>query len=139
VAPWRLGGATAPGRDLRLDRLGHGVQEILNLACLRPQLVQRTRVIACIVGSPSVAEWALVAKMVAGSAAYLRHGCEKVKEREGVEALRAKVGGQSWGFGSEALHSRERPPGPMDAKRSVSALIASLPVVRLQSHPGRAR
>jgi hypothetical protein len=75
VAPWRRRRPTAPGRDLRLDGLGHGVQEILNLARLRPQLVQRTRVIARVVGSPSVAERALVAKVVAGSAAYLRHGC----------------------------------------------------------------
>jgi hypothetical protein len=92
VTPRRCRTPTACARDSRLDGLGHGVQEILNLARLRPQLVQRTRVIACIVGSSSVAERALVAKVVAGSAAYLRHGCGKVKEKEEVEALRKPSG-----------------------------------------------
>jgi hypothetical protein len=68
--------------DSRLDGVGHGVQEVLNLARLRPQLIQRTRVVPRVISSSSIAEWALVAEMVASGATYLRHGCGKVKERK---------------------------------------------------------
>jgi hypothetical protein len=64
-------------RDSRLKGVGQGVQHVLNFTRLRPQLVERTRVIRAIVGSPSIAEGALVAKMVAGCATNLRHGCSE--------------------------------------------------------------
>jgi hypothetical protein len=60
--------------NVRLDGVGQSVQHILNLARLRPQLVQRTRIIRGVVIPPRIAEWALVAKVVAGGAADLRHG-----------------------------------------------------------------
>jgi hypothetical protein len=62
-------------KDSRLDRIRHGVQHVLYLARLRPQLVQRTRVVPRVIGSPSIAERALIAKVVTGGATYLRHGC----------------------------------------------------------------
>jgi hypothetical protein len=81
LAPVSDGGFVAPFTrsvasegNLRLDGVGQSVQHILNLARLRPQLVQRTRVICRVVIPPRVAERALVAKMVAGGAANLRHG-----------------------------------------------------------------
>jgi len=75
VAPEDRSGRETLGSDSRLDGVGQGVQHVLNLARLRPQLVQRTRVIRAVVGSPSIAERALIAKMVAGCATDLRHGC----------------------------------------------------------------
>jgi hypothetical protein len=68
-------GSTESWRDSRLDGVGQGVQHILNLARLRAQLVERAGVVPGLVAAPSIAERALVAEVVAGGAAYLRHGC----------------------------------------------------------------
>jgi hypothetical protein len=62
------------GNYLRLDGVRNRVQHIFELACLRPQLVQRARVVTCVIAAPSIAEGTLVAQMVASCAAYLRHG-----------------------------------------------------------------
>lgn len=96
-----------PRRDSRLDRVGHCVQEVFNLARLRPQLVQRTWVVPCIISSPSIAERALVAKMVACGSTYLRHGCGgkvegRRKSRRGESGVeRASLG--FWGLRSSSL------------------------------------
>jgi hypothetical protein len=62
------------GAYSRLDGVRDSVQHVLELARLRPQLVQRTRVVPAVIVAPRVAKRALVAQMVASCAAYLRHG-----------------------------------------------------------------
>jgi hypothetical protein len=64
----------------RLDGVGDIVQHVFELARLRPQLVQRTRVVPGIVIAPRVAERALIAQMISCCATYLRHGCGTVVE-----------------------------------------------------------
>lgn len=114
-------------RDSRLDGVGQCVQHVLNLARLRPQLVQRTWVVRCIVISPRIAEWALVAKMVACGSTYLRHGCGgKVKERGKSRRGESGVEWASLGFwGFEALHSCER--GLSRLPRNFNALDLAYP------------
>lgn len=126
VTPW-LQMRNVPRRDSRLDGVGHGVQEVLNLVRLRPQLVQRTWVVPCIISSPSIAEWALVAKMVACGSTYLRHGCGgKVKERGRLGRGGCGFERASLGFwGSEALHSCER--GLSRLPRNFNALNLAYP------------
>ena len=77
--------------DSRLQRFRPAVQNVLNFACLHPQLVQWTRIVPRLVAAPSIAERALVAQMIASGAAYLRHGGRKVCERREVVALRSCV------------------------------------------------
>lgn len=66
----------------RLDGVRYSVQHVLELARLRPQLVQRTRVVSGVIAASSIAEGALVPKMVASGAAYLRHGECRMEEKE---------------------------------------------------------
>lgn len=58
----------------RLHGLGEGVQKVLDLVGLFPQLVERAGVVCGAVAASSIAEGALVAQVVAGGAANLGHG-----------------------------------------------------------------
>lgn len=71
--------------DSRLDGVEDSVQQVLELARLGAQLVERTGVVRAVVVAPRVAKGALVAQMVASGAAYLRHGwwCSREEERVG--------------------------------------------------------
>lgn len=67
--------------DSRLDRVGQGVQEVLDLVRLLPELVERAWVVRSAIVPSSVTEGALVSQVVARCAPNLRHNCGREQKR----------------------------------------------------------
>lgn len=65
----------------RLNRVGQGIQEILDLVCLLSKLIKRAWVVCGAIVPSSVTEWALVSQVVARCAPYLRHDCGRKQRR----------------------------------------------------------
>lgn len=92
-------------KDSRLQGFAHGTQPILDLACLLPDLVQRTR-IAGRFSTPLRSELIVHPQVIPGCSSYLRH-CDTASM---VSLRRRPEVGEDWVIGRiEGEGKRRRP------------------------------
>ena len=90
LCSWQMSTTSRSKMDIRFQRVGYGIQPVLDLAGLFTYLVQRTRVVGCICATGTAEAIVLGTEIVAGRATDVSHleccSCEWVS-REGSIAV----------------------------------------------------